>query len=146
MLLQTPTVPESSGLVAQRKHDEQKRPTIRYDHSMIFSLLVFLMGPAYGEMARMTVEGMVCISCQEKITRGLNELAFMTESSASSASQIACASQRLGHTDHNVGVRPFNASVGAGPRPLRPWGALDGPFPDVTICLLGVSLWVYEEP
>ena len=49
------------------------------------------MGPAYGEMARMTVDGMVCISCQEKITRGLNELAFMTESSASSASQIACA-------------------------------------------------------
>jgi len=58
---------------------------------MIFALIATLMGPVHADMARMSVEGMTCRGCQDKLTRAMNELDFVVESSASMASGLACA-------------------------------------------------------
>jgi len=57
----------------------------------MFLLLYTLLGPAQAETARISIEGMICISCQEKVTNALNDLPFVSRSSASTASGTACA-------------------------------------------------------
>ena len=57
---------------------------------MIF-LLSFLIATVQAETARISIDGMFCISCQEKVTTALDKLAFVSRSSASTASGTACA-------------------------------------------------------
>ena len=57
----------------------------------MFVLLSLLLGTAQAETARISIEGMFCISCQEKVTTALDKLTFVSRSSASTASGTACA-------------------------------------------------------
>ena len=57
----------------------------------MLTLLSIILGTAHAETARISIEGMFCISCQAKVTTALDKLDFVAQSSASTASGTACA-------------------------------------------------------
>lgn len=57
----------------------------------MLTLLAIILGSAQAETARISIEGMFCVSCQAKVTTALDKLAFVSASSASTASGTACA-------------------------------------------------------
>jgi len=57
----------------------------------MLTLLIALTSPADAAMVRVKIEGMTCAGCQEKVTSALNELSFLTDTSVSVPSGLACA-------------------------------------------------------
>ena len=58
---------------------------------MIALLVTLLSANVEASMARVVIDGMICVSCQEKIVGSLEKLAFVESATASTASGQACA-------------------------------------------------------
>ena len=58
---------------------------------MLPLLIAFLTAPANANMARVVIDGMICVTCQDKIVGSLEKLDFVDKTSASTASGQACA-------------------------------------------------------
>ena len=78
--------------------DDRERPDhpterqTRYNRPMFSILFALFIGPAAeANMARVVIDGMVCVTCQDKIVGSLEKLPFVVSATASTASGQACA-------------------------------------------------------
>jgi copper chaperone CopZ len=69
---------------------EQNGPATGYGGAMLAFLLTIL-SPANAAMVRVQIEGMTCVGCQDKVVGSMDNLAFLSDTSASVASGVACS-------------------------------------------------------
>ena len=55
------------------------------------SVATVLLADAHADSIRIRVDGMVCTTCEPKVSRALNSLPFLAEATASTAASQACA-------------------------------------------------------
>ncbi|MEC8194202.1 MAG: cation transporter [Myxococcota bacterium] len=58
---------------------------------MLIALLASLVAPSHADAVRVRIDGMVCVSCEMKITKALNDLSFVDNIDISASSEMMCA-------------------------------------------------------